>query len=457
METEIPDDLKPLLFDGKLFYGKWGEIFFVSKNRLSYTDLAGTAGVTTVKDSIYGRYFLQDIEPAWQRDSIMRDLYRYAKPWATDLSGLDSQQLMAELLKLFQRDELRVWRLTDGWAVPPEPVGGNQYTPAGSTAVAGASAGPAPATTGKASKPKGGGSSAAQPVAAKAAVHEVEPVSSSAASAGPQSLSECQQLLAASRDKLGTTGTYNPKYTSDELSAMAAKGVVAKERFIVSLQKVKTAPDAPVGYARPSLRTTAWTTTFDLAENSDTDPELLCDLNGMTYDPNADYELVLIDQGLYYQKDGAVNFIPTYDRLGELGKTEFAGEFLPHEIDEVLTPEYSAHYKEVMDEYSAVGGKPWEETKLDMFLEERYAADEAAARKFKVRNSFNTEIGANEHFSGDGVTKTTGSSAYGLEPGKNGNLEMLLFEHSPQSVADLEGKGAIIRIPAKPIFGKGKT
>ena len=116
METDIPADLKSLLFDGQLFYGKWGEIFFASKNRLSYTDLASTAPVSAVNDTIYGRYFLQDIEPAWQRDSIMRDLYRYAKPWATDLSGLDSQQIIAELLQLFQQDELRVWQLTDGWA-----------------------------------------------------------------------------------------------------------------------------------------------------------------------------------------------------------------------------------------------------------------------------------------------------------------------------------------------------
>jgi len=455
METEIPDDLKPLLFDGQLFYGKWGELFFVSKNRLSYADMPGTSAVTAVNDNIYGRYFLQDIEPAWQRDSIMRDLYRYAQPWLTDISGLDSQQLIVELLNLFQRDELQVWRLTDGWTVPPEPVGGNHYIPAGSKAGAGGSVGAAPATTGKASKLKGGSISTAQPVAAKAAGHEVDPVSSSAASVGARSLSDCRQLLAVSRKKLATTGIYNPKYTSDELSAMAAKGVVAKERFLVSLQKVKTAPDAPVGYARPSLRTTAWTTTFDLAENGDTDPELLCDLNGMQYDSNANYELVVIDQGKYYQQDGAVNFIPTYQSLAQVGKSEFAGEFQPDEIEAVLTPEYSAHYKDVMDEYGALGGKPWEETKLDRFLEAKYAGDPAATRKFKVRNAFNTEIGANEHFSGDGVTKTTGASGYNLEPGKNGNLEMLLFERSPQSATELESKGAILRIPAKPILAKG--
>lgn len=172
METEIPADLKPMLFDGQLFSGKWGEIFFVSKNRISYTDMASIPAVSAVNDTIYGRYFLQDIEPAWQRDTIMRDLYRYAKPWATDLSGLDSQQLIAELLHLFQQDELRVWQLTDGWASPPEPIGGNTYTPVGSGAAAKASSTSSATRSSTASKPKGGGTAAPQPVAAKTAGHE---------------------------------------------------------------------------------------------------------------------------------------------------------------------------------------------------------------------------------------------------------------------------------------------
>ncbi len=180
-ETEIPADLKPLLFDGQLFYGKWGQIYFVSKNRLSYTDMASTPAVAAVNDTIYGRYFLQDIEPAWQRDSILRDLYRYAKPWATDLSGLDSQQVIAELLHLFQQDELRVWQLTDGWVRPPETPGNSPYVAAGSTGAAGGSVSAGPTSTGKASKPKGGGATTTSPVTAKTAGHEV-------VSTGPDSL-----------------------------------------------------------------------------------------------------------------------------------------------------------------------------------------------------------------------------------------------------------------------------
>lgn len=440
-------------YDGVVLEDKWGKSYLCSSCLLAYADL-GEDSLGDVKDTEFGRYFLHDLEPSWDQRNIWAQLYQHARPWATDLSKLNKFQLRDALLQMFARDEMRIWQLTDGWGKAPE---GNGIGDGGLAPAASGSANPAPAA--KASKPKGGGATAEQPVAAKTAVHDAKSVPSQKrvdpVNKAPTTLNECVQLLKSSREKIAATKIYDPKYSSEQLSEMAIAGIVAKERFIVSLQKVKNNPSLPVGYARPSSRTTAWTTTFDLVENGDTDPELLCDLNGMIYDPKADYELVIIDQGAYYQQDGAVNFIPTYSRLADLGKIEFAGEFSPQEIDDVLTPEYTAHYKAVMDEYSALGGKPWEEAKLDRFLEERFGNDMAAERKFRVRNAFNTEIGANEHFSGDGVTKTTGASGYKLEPGKNGNLEMLLFEHSPQSIADLESKGAIIRVPAKPIFGKG--
>ncbi|WP_372626924.1 hypothetical protein [Arsukibacterium sp.] len=202
MEMEIPADLKPMLFDGQLFYGKWGEIFFVSKNRLSYTDMASIPAVSAVNDAVYGRYFLQDIEPAWQRDTIMRELYRYAKPWASDLSGINSQQLMAELLQLFQQDEIRAWQLTDGWVSPPEPIGGNEYRAAGSTSKPGS--GPGAASSGsKATKPRGVGVAAAKPATAKTAGHD--------ASSGPNSPERQQNR---STDPIDVTAPL-PTTTSD--------------------------------------------------------------------------------------------------------------------------------------------------------------------------------------------------------------------------------------------------
>jgi hypothetical protein len=283
----------------------------------------------------------------------------------------------------------------------------------------------------------------------------VPPPTSSAAQVAPveepKSLEECEQRLKGARQQLASTGRYEPKYSSEELAAMAEEGVVAKERFIVTVQKVKHEPDAPVGFKRPSGRTTAWTTTFDLAENADTDPELLCDLNGTPYDPNAEYEVIVIDQGEYYKQDGAVNFVPTYDRLADLGKKEFEKDFSATAIEQVMTPEYSDQYQQLMDVYESGGGKPWEADEIQDFLASNPEIDQDL---FMTRNAFSTEIGANKHFSGDGVTKTTGASPYQVAEGQNGNLEMLLFEHNPESMTDLEERGAIRRIAAQPVKRK---
>lgn len=60
------------------------------------------------------------------------------------------------------------------------------------------------------------------------------------------------------------------------------------------------------------------------------------------------------------------------------------------------------------------------------------------------------EIGTNEHFSGDGLTKSTGDSGY-LPKGQHGTLETITFEKNPATIAELEKSGAILRVPAKPI------
>src|SRR5690606_8745389 len=141
---------------------------------------------------------------------------------------------------------------------------------------------------------------------------------------------------------LETTGKYEPKYTQAELEHMVQQGTL-NERYVVTLQK-KKAPDGTMGYKRDSGRTTTWTTTIDQMEKADTDPKLLCDLNGMRYDPDAEWEIMIIDQGKYYQQDGGLTFIPNFENTAKLGKTEFEKEFSAEQIDRVMSPEYSKEY-----------------------------------------------------------------------------------------------------------------
>lgn len=264
----------------------------------------------------------------------------------------------------------------------------------------------------------------------------------------PGSFAEVEQLLGNSRKQLESTGQYQPKYTQAELEHMVKQGTL-NERYVVSLQKKKP-DDGTVGYKRDSGRTTTWTTTIDQMEKADTDPKLLCDLNGMRYDPDAEWEVIIIDQGKYYQQDGGLTFIPNYENTAKLGKAEFSQKYTPEQIDHVMSPEYSKKYAEIMKDYKASGKSPYIRKDVEKYAEKIFENDTKTKSDFLARHEFTMEIGTNEHFSGDGLTKSTGESGY-LPKGQHGTLETITFERNPATIAELEKSGAIMRIPAKPI------
>ncbi|MCJ8320811.1 MAG: phage late control D family protein [Colwellia sp.] len=259
---------------------------------------------------------------------------------------------------------------------------------------------------------------------------------------------EIQSALAASRRQLIKTGKYQSKYTPTEMEYLVQQGKL-EERYVVTLQKKKSS-DNVVGFKRDSSRTTTWTTTVDQLENADSDPKLISDLNGMHYDPKAEYELIIIDQGKYYQTDGGLTFIPTYKNTAKLGKAEFTKDFSPEQIDHVMSPEYSKEYSNLMDEYKAKGLNPYSKDDIKDYIDDKFINNPEGKSNFKARHEFTLEIGTNEHFSGDGLTKTNGESGFLLK-GQHGTLETITFEKSPATIAELEAKGAIIRLPAKPI------
>lgn len=178
-------------YDGVVLEDKWGKSYLCSSCLLAYADL-GEDSLGDVKDTEFGRYFLHDLEPSWDQRNIWAQLYQHARPWATDLSKLNKFQLRDALLQMFARDEMRIWQLTDGWGKAPE---GNGIGDGGLAQTGSSSASPAPAA--KASKPKGGGATAEQPVAAKTAVHEAKstPVSVIAVTSKAADVSEAKSYM----------------------------------------------------------------------------------------------------------------------------------------------------------------------------------------------------------------------------------------------------------------------
>ena len=179
-------------YDGVVLEDKWGKSYLCSSCLLAYADL-GEDSLADVKDTEFGRYFLHDLEPSWDQRNIWAQLYQHARPWATDLSKLNKFQLRDALLQMFARDEMRIWQLTDGWGKAPEGngIGDGGLAPA-------ASGGTSPAPAAKASKPKGGGATAEQPVAAKTATHEVSNSSSDTSNLNSDGLSVDDVKLAKS-------------------------------------------------------------------------------------------------------------------------------------------------------------------------------------------------------------------------------------------------------------------
>lgn len=101
-------------FNGLVVEDKWGKTYLCSSCLLTYSDL-GDGCITDIKNSLNGRYFLQDLTPQSELRQIWTDLYRQARPWQSDVSHWSNHQLRDALISLFAQNELRVWPLQDGW------------------------------------------------------------------------------------------------------------------------------------------------------------------------------------------------------------------------------------------------------------------------------------------------------------------------------------------------------
>ncbi|WP_397471218.1 hypothetical protein [Rheinheimera sp.] len=422
-------------YDGVVLEDKWGKSYLCSSCLLAYADL-GEDSLGDVKDTEFGRYFLHDLEPSWDQRNIWAQLYQHARPWATDLSKLNKFQLRDALLQMFARDEMRIWQLTDGWGKAPEGNGIGD----GGLAPAGGGASPAPAA--KASKPKGGGATADQPVAAKTAVHEAKSTPPKKPANPPQSLDDCEALLKKAADDLAANG-YVPKYSDTQLREMAAAGTLPNDRFLVRFSPSADSIDQPIGHMRNSGRHPLWMSTFDMIERADTDPALIADVFGTEYNPGKEYTLYIIDRGENYLTDGSDTFVPTFDNMKAKLKNEFAKDIKPELIDEVMTPEYSdefrAHWaafnKDITD-----NGQHWTDT-FETKEAERFAAsyfsDPIEQDKFVARQKVLSEIGAWEIFTGDGLTERRSKK------GTPGALEVLEIQHKPESIRVLESRKAV--------------
>ncbi|MGM8227530.1 hypothetical protein ACSV5M_13160 [Cellvibrio sp. ARAG 10.3] len=258
-----------------------------------------------------------------------------------------------------------------------------------------------------------------------------------------QSLEECEQRLAAARERLKSQG-YQPKYTDQELLALADKGEL-DDRFIVRFTESKYAGDtAYLGRQDADGSVKFWSTTFNQLENADTDPQTICAVLGIpNYDPAKTYSLVVVD----IQAAGAgqsISIVPTHKKLGEFANKEVKG-LDPERVNEVMTPEYNKVYAEHMAQFSADKLDIKNDKDIRDYADGVFTSDKDKDQ-FETRTNIHRKLGANECFRGDGTTEN-------LLPNKQqcGVMETFTYDKNPQTLSALENSNSAKRIAAKPL------
>lgn len=258
-----------------------------------------------------------------------------------------------------------------------------------------------------------------------------------------QSLEECEQRLAAARERLEVHG-YQAKYSDEELLKLADKGEL-DDRFIVRFTESKYAGDtAFLGRQDADGSVKFWSTTFNQLENADTDPQTICAVLGIpNYDPAKSYSLVVVDT----QAAGAgqsLSIVPTHKKLGEFAINEVK-RLDPERVKEVMTPEYNKVYAEHIAMFNSANLNIKDDENIQKYANKIFALDKDK-RQFETRARLHQELGANEYFRGDGTTEN-------LLPGKQqcGVMETFTYDKNPQTLSFLEKSNSAKRIAAKPL------
>lgn len=228
----------------------------------------------------------------------------------------------------------------------------------------------------------------------------------------PRSFGEAKKLLADARNSIIANGKApSPKYTQAQLHHIAQEGF-ADEKFIVRLVEEphvhRNGPlNGTLGKEGPA-GVQIWSTSFDQIAHLDTDPKLITEAMGVNYKPDAKYKLAIIDQADAVKYADAETIVPTYGNL-----TKFVEDKLPGKVEnpaltrEVMTAGYAGEYESLI---SNMPPAAWGNPQIRNAYLRKAGLGLDGIKKFNTRISIQNNTGANEHFTGNGLTKTTNST-----------------------------------------------
>lgn len=254
----------------------------------------------------------------------------------------------------------------------------------------------------------------------------------------PRSFGEAKKLLGDARNSIIANGRApSPKYTQAQLHQIAQEGF-ADEKFIVRLVEEphvhRNGPHNGTLGKEGLAGVQIWSTSFDQIAHLDTDPKLITEAMGVNYKPDARYKLAIIDQAEAVRYADAETIVPTYGNL-----TKFVEDKLPGKVEnpaltkEVMTPEYSREYERL------IRGMPRDAWKNEQVLNQYLKSSKLGAaeiEKFHSRFSIQNNTGANEHFTGNGLTKTTNSTT---EQPVYGAVEAFSLHKNPKTFRQMTG------------------
>lgn len=271
----------------------------------------------------------------------------------------------------------------------------------------------------------------------------------------PSSLVEAEEILKNRRKEIAASG-YQPKYSDADLQELAKTGDIGSDRFQARFMETKylVNRDTPNTHLSGAMGATMegasgkgakyWSTSFDQIEDADTDPKLIAEKLGLTYNPEADYTLVVVDTNVTTPLTGTKSVSATFENVSDFANTELPGKFPTAFTDKAMTPEfqaeYSKHYKAA--DKSGAFEKKWSAGNFEKYLD---TTDLSAADKklMKQRFQMHGTIGNNEDYLGNGLTKNNNpevSQEYGA-------VETLNFERKEINLDQLNQSNALKIIP----------
>ena len=172
---------------------------------------------------------------------------------------------------------------------------------------------------------------------------------------------------------------------------------------------------------------------------------LLSEKLGLTYNPKAEYVLIVVDTEKSMPLTGVKSVPATFEKVSEFANTELPLEFPKAFTDTAMKLEFQAKYAEHHAAAVKSGDLPNQWSKNTKGFRDYLESTDLSKTEQKLlatRMKMHDKIGNNQAYVGNGLTKDLNKSS----PNQFGTVETLNFERKEINLKSLNDNGAILII-----------